>query len=70
MDYFTRILTGLTDENLFFDTNWLEESPTLFDEEPVKDDSLPIILNGRESSFGILCLVMLAMQECHCHYLF
>ncbi|WP_280946469.1 hypothetical protein [Enterococcus faecalis] len=25
MDYSTRILTGLTDENLFFDTNWLEE---------------------------------------------
>ena len=24
MDYSTRILTGLTDENLFFDTNWLE----------------------------------------------
>ena len=39
MDYSTRILTGLTDENLFFDTNWLEVR---------QENDLPILVIKRQ----------------------
>lgn len=42
MDYSTRILTGLTDENLFFDTNWLEER---------QENDLPILVIKGQLSY-------------------
>ncbi|KAF1293285.1 transposase, partial [Enterococcus sp. CU9D] len=47
MDYSTRILTGLTDENLFFDTNWLEER---------QENDLPIlVIKGQLSYTPLAC---------------